>query len=1135
MLVFLLGHKGLALAQTAAFKHSESNNALTMPVNYIVNGALSTNEALSPLADSISVSFNPTVVCGGTRDTSTIIPSSPMGLNLINARYVVIRLRGTATPDTLYPKMLLGGRYGVGKNTDTVQVYGMQAYIPINGRQDATEFFVTRFYYGTLGVFRLPHAYAGRDSTICNGNPISLGDLVPRDSSKYEWTVLGNTDIIDTHSRATFTPVNTGTTPLQFTYQLRVKKLRSRCNGLDTVKVTVLPAPAMPVRRDTIMCSSDAVTFGPAPIAGLNYNWHLSRPANSIISYSDTGSSRLRFTGRNLSSRNDTVFFRLGINNSISSCTTVAQMRFVIKPGLPDAAGPDDTVCSDIPTVLGTDSVPGSVYTWSPAAGLSNVNAARPILLIRNTGINFIHLQYTLSKTDISGCTGLDTVEIYVHPRIDAEAGDSVKLCSNETVSIGRGPIITPGYAFSWLPVTGLANPNAAETTITLSNTSDTVQKYSYVRTVWLETLCEYRDTVLVHVLPTPKDTLFGPESVCPLVRGVSYGTRHPAAGNHYKWLVSGGTIAGSDTVSAIKVNWGSPSGLGAVKLVITNAYGCRSDTLRKPVDVNINLSPKIDTLQANKFCFGSRTGKVYKVAGVSILSTYRWKAENNGLPVPINYPTRDSTEVSIDWLQAGTASLTLTEISEAGGPGSFECSGTGVLDIIIYPDPPRNPKLTFDSLVCADSSIHTYKLAGGPGTYDWHVFNRWGQDLTDSVVVGNRTDSIVNFRWLNNGTYFLSVQQTALAPALCPGTRFTRLISVSPLPHTTASPDNDLAVCKERLISNRYVVSGRIGSAFTWTITGGTLQPGYQGNDTVLVDWNEEAGTRSISVYEVTERGCRGFPITLNIKQDYSMPSFRVSADTSNKGLLFETQLLNPENNPSDSVLLQMQVAGGTWVNLGIVPKRGIARFPNVADSLAGTFRVQTVNLCKNNIYSDVKKNIVLDAEAVESYGKGHVNLNWNAYEGWPDARYLVYLSADSGAAGIIDAAVTGGTSKTAETYMEGFRQCFRIRAVNITTGEESWSNMRCVKFKHDLVPTTNIFTPGNGDGINDTWEIPSLPLYGQNSVVVYNRWGKTVYKSDNYNNDWDGANLPAETYYYIITLKSNNRKITGWVQINR
>ncbi len=61
------------------------------------------------------------------------------------------------------------------------------------------------------------------------------------------------------------------------------------------------------------------------------------------------------------------------------------------------------------------------------------------------------------------------------------------------------------------------------------------------------------------------------------------------------------------------------------------------------------------------------------------------------------------------------------------------------------------------------------------------------------------------------------------------------------------------------------------------------------------------------------------------------------------------------------------------------------------------------------------------------------------------------------------------------------------------------------------------NVFTP-NGDGVNDTYEIPLLERYISNRLVVFNRWGQKVFEASDYNNDWDGGTLSDGVYFYIL-----------------
>jgi gliding motility-associated-like protein len=70
------------------------------------------------------------------------------------------------------------------------------------------------------------------------------------------------------------------------------------------------------------------------------------------------------------------------------------------------------------------------------------------------------------------------------------------------------------------------------------------------------------------------------------------------------------------------------------------------------------------------------------------------------------------------------------------------------------------------------------------------------------------------------------------------------------------------------------------------------------------------------------------------------------------------------------------------------------------------------------------------------------------------------------------------------------------------------------------------NCITP-NGDGANDTWILDVIQLFDNHEVILINRWGSEVFRSTDYQNDfdgtWEGGELPAGTYYYLIRLNTD------------
>jgi gliding motility-associated-like protein/uncharacterized repeat protein (TIGR01451 family) len=84
--------------------------------------------------------------------------------------------------------------------------------------------------------------------------------------------------------------------------------------------------------------------------------------------------------------------------------------------------------------------------------------------------------------------------------------------------------------------------------------------------------------------------------------------------------------------------------------------------------------------------------------------------------------------------------------------------------------------------------------------------------------------------------------------------------------------------------------------------------------------------------------------------------------------------------------------------------------------------------------------------------------------------------------------------------------------------------------------VDIPNIFTP-NGDGKNDLFVLKGLEAYPGSQLIVLNRWGNEVYRSNNYQNNWDGSNLADGTYFYVLTRKETGGStvLKGWVYLKK
>lgn len=116
-----------------------------------------------------------------------------------------------------------------------------------------------------------------------------------------------------------------------------------------------------------------------------------------------------------------------------------------------------------------------------------------------------------------------------------------------------------------------------------------------------------------------------------------------------------------------------------------------------------------------------------------------------------------------------------------------------------------------------------------------------------------------------------------------------------------------------------------------------------------------------------------------------------------------------------------------------------------------------------------------------------------------------------------------TSSESKPTHDYESGIYQ-LTLRARN-----EICSDAKTVTINTIPIQTYNVITPGFIDGANDFFIVESpLPV----TLVIFNRWGKTVFESDDYQNNWSARGEPSGIYYYDV-LVDGEQRCKGWVQV--
>ena len=106
----------------------------------------------------------------------------------------------------------------------------------------------------------------------------------------------------------------------------------------------------------------------------------------------------------------------------------------------------------------------------------------------------------------------------------------------------------------------------------------------------------------------------------------------------------------------------------------------------------------------------------------------------------------------------------------------------------------------------------------------------------------------------------------------------------------------------------------------------------------------------------------------------------------------------------------------------------------------------------------------------------------------------------------------------------------------INIQDSGQYWVDITdiCKNYKIDfnvetidcscMMAVPNVFTP-NDDGLNDYFYPIISCIYDEYHLIIFNRWGKLLYETNNQNDKWDGRYLgnevPEGVYFYLIDYR--------------
>lgn len=483
----------------------------------------------------------------------------------------------------------------------------------------------------------------------------------------------------------------------------------------------------------------------------------------------------------------------------------------------------------------------------------------------------------------------------------------------------------------------------------------------------------------------------------------------------------------------------------------------------------------------------------------------YEW---NDGATDPL----RSITEPGVYWLKV-TADA---------------CSATDSLLVENLPGPAQDSIYGTPS-VCPSAADIEYRVDPVAGSsYQWYAEGGQIQMINSNLITVDWS--------AESGNGMVKAVVTDLSGCRGDTLYYPVRINVVLLPEIPFGPDS---LCLNKSQDVMYYTPATNGSVYTWNISGGVITTG-QGTPEVSVTWTEGLNSLSIDETSVTvDTVCQGQSPVLFVyvfKDTTRLTLNFVTADTSSANILHvDWEVSTPDPFPEPSVSVYRKAATDiAWLALATVPPPASTYSEDVDYTQANIYEyyLSLTNACEETLATPIHNNIFL--AGVADTLTGMIRLNWNHYFGWTKGveRYEVWRKLDSepGYRYLTTVSANDNTYQ-AELAGDGFSHRYLIRANEQGGTNNSWSNVLGFDFEHS-VTIPNIITP-NGDEFNQYFHIDKVELYRNAELTILDRWGKEVFHTVNYRNDWDGAGLAHGVYFYILDLKRDNKVYKGTLTI--
>ena len=266
------------------------------------------------------------------------------------------------------------------------------------------------------------------DTSVCSGKPVQLnasGALI------YSWkptTGLPNAGIANPVAK-----------PLVSTQYVVKGSNGGSCVALDTVMITVDPAPVIVKTNDTTLCHGKTILLNVS--GGNSYSWLPSATLSNTSIQNPVASPVV-----------STVYHVTVNNTNINQCSSTDSIKVTVKPIPVFSISPDTSACTNSAVQL--SAYGGDVYTWQPAAGLSNPSIYNPLATPSASTTYTVKIVENTCKDSASLSTRLAIAPL---PAVKASSSNDID-CTKPVSQLNA----TGAFKYVWLPAATLNDSGIA-------------------------------------------------------------------------------------------------------------------------------------------------------------------------------------------------------------------------------------------------------------------------------------------------------------------------------------------------------------------------------------------------------------------------------------------------------------------------------------------------------------------------------------------------------------------------------------------------------------------------------------------------------------------------------------------------